>query len=141
MKKRIYPYLFRHSRATRLANVLKEAQLKQLFEWVQVSRMATTCVHLSGRDVDNALLRLHAMKVNGEEKRNEFTLIICPRGGNKNSPTSKFRSAYGLCLDVKTAICIDEVGAEVDKLMNELIKNPKVLDSLLERIERIKGKL
>ena len=39
----------------------------------------------------------------------------------------------GLCLDVKTAICIDEVRAEVDKLMNELIKNPKVLDSLLEK--------
>ena len=95
--------------------------------------MAATYVHLSGRDVNNALLKLHGMKVNGEEKRNEFTLIICPRCENKNSPTSKFRSAYGLCLDVKTAICIDEVRAEVDKLMNELIKNPKVLDSLLEK--------
>ena len=103
--------------------------------------MATICVHLSGRDVDNTLLKRHGMKVKGEEKRNEFTLIICPRCGNKNSPTSKFSSAYGLCLDVKTAICIDEVRAEVDRLMNELIKNPKVLDSLLEGIERIKGKL
>ena len=31
LKKRIYPHLFRHSRATRLANALTEAQLKKLF--------------------------------------------------------------------------------------------------------------
>lgn len=35
IKKRIYPHLFRHSRATHLASHLTEAQMKQYFGWVQ----------------------------------------------------------------------------------------------------------
>lgn len=46
--------------------------------------------------------------------------------------------ARGLCLDAQTAVEIDEATAKADKLMNELIKNPKVLDALLESIERLK---
>jgi len=86
--------------------------------------------------VDNALLKLHGMKIEGEDKREEFTIIICPRCGNKNSPASKFCNSCGLCLDVKTAMRIDEVRAKADRLMSELIKNPKVLDVLLEAIEK-----
>jgi len=140
LKKRIYPHLFRHSRATRLANVLTEAQLKQLFGWVQDSRMAATYVHLSGRDVDNALLKLHGMKVDAEGGEEKFTVIVCPRCGNKNSPTSKFCNACGLCLDLETALKIDEVRAKADRLMSELIKNPKVLDALLEGIKKLRVK-
>lgn len=33
---------------------------------------------------------------------------------------------------------IDETREKVDRLMNELIKNPKVLDALLEGIEKLK---
>lgn len=139
IKKRIYPYLFRHSRATRLANFLTEAQLKQLFGWVQDSRMAATYVHLSGRDVDNALLKLHGIRIDGEEKQERFNVIFCPRCKNKNSPTSKFCNTCGLCLDAKTAMEIDEMREKVDRLMNELIKNPKVLNALLEGIEKLKG--
>jgi len=62
--------------------------------------------------------------------------IVCPRCGNKNSPASKFCNSCGLCLDVKTAMRIDELRAKADRLMSELIKNPKVLDVLLEAIEK-----
>lgn len=140
IKKRIYPYLFRHSRATRLANSLTEAQLKQLFGWVQDSRMASTYVHLSGRDVDSALLKLHGMAIDEEDKQEKFKAILCPRCKNNSSPTSKFCNTCGLCLDTKTAIQIDETREKVDRLMNELIKNPKVLDALLGGIERLKDK-
>jgi len=79
------------------------------------------------------------MKIEGEDKREEFTIIICPRCGNKNSPTSRFCNACGLCLDLKTAMRIDEVRAKADRLMRELIKNPKVLDALLEGMEGLKA--
>ena len=62
--------------------------------------------------------------------------IVCPRCGNKNSPASKFCNSCGLCLDLKTAMRIDELRAKTDRLMSELIKNPKVLDVLLEAIEK-----
>lgn len=137
LRKRIYLYLFRHSRATKLANSLTEAQLKQHFGWTQDSRMASTYVHLSGRDVDSALLELNGIRIDGEEKQEKFSVVLCPRCKNKNSPTSKFCNACGLCLDMKTAVQIDEARAKADRLMSELIKQPEVLDTLTEVLEKI----
>jgi site-specific recombinase XerD/ribosomal protein L40E len=138
IKKRIYPHLFRHSRATKLANALTESQLKQYLGWVQHSNMASTYVHLSGRDVDKALLRLNGIPMDEEEGEEQFKVKICPRCQVKNSPTAKLCDACGLALEVKAAVEIDETRAKVDKLMNELIRNPKVLDALLESIENLK---
>jgi site-specific recombinase XerD len=39
ISKRVYPHLFRHTRATHLANKLTEAQMKQLFGWTPDSGM------------------------------------------------------------------------------------------------------
>jgi integrase/recombinase XerD len=61
IKKRVMPYIFRHSRATHLATKLTEQQLKQLMGWTMGSSMAQVYVHLSGRDLDNALLALHGL--------------------------------------------------------------------------------
>jgi len=63
IKKRVYPHLFRHSRATHLANHLTEAQMKQYFGWVQGSDMASIYVHLSGRDLDNGCSGLMAYRL------------------------------------------------------------------------------
>ena len=138
IKKRVYLYLFRHSRATKLATVLTEAQLKQHFGWVQDSRMASTYVHLSGRDVDSALLKLQGIRTEDEEKQEKISVIFCPRCKSKNSPTSRFCNVCGLCLDVKTAVQIDETREKADRLMDELVKNPKILSALLEGIEKLK---
>lgn len=132
IKKRIYPHLFRHSRVTFLANHLTEAQMKQYFGWVQGSDMASVYVHLSGRDVDNALFKLNGMDVNEEKMEEEFKPLSCPRCKTRNSPDAKFCSNCGLCLDIKTSVEIDAVREKADRFMNELIKNPNVLDSLLE---------
>ncbi len=68
IKKRVNPHSFRHARATHLANHLTEAQMKQYFGWVQGSEMASIYVHLSGRDVDNALLKLNGINTAEEKK-------------------------------------------------------------------------
>jgi integrase len=62
INKKIYPHLLRHSRATHLASFLTEAQMKEFFGWTQSSKMASIYVHLSGRDVDNALLKIYGLK-------------------------------------------------------------------------------
>jgi len=61
IKKRIYPHLFRHSRATHLSSFLTEAQMNVFFGWKQGSPMASTYVHLSGRDIDKAILKIHGI--------------------------------------------------------------------------------
>jgi len=138
IKKRVYPHLFRHSRATHLANHLTEAQMKQYFGWVQGSKMASIYVHLSGRDVDKALLKLNGIKVEEDEKEPEFKPKVCPRCKARNSPDAKFCSKCGMCLDESMAVQVDELKLKADKLINELVKNPKVLEVLTEKIERLK---
>lgn len=56
--KRIYPHLFRHSRATFLAGYLTEAQLCTFLGWNISSAMPRVYVHLNGHDLDAALARL-----------------------------------------------------------------------------------
>ena len=138
IKKRVYPHLFRHSRATHLANYLTEAQMKQYFGWVQGSDMASIYVHLSGRDVDNALLKLNGIDVKEKREDEKFKAKICPRCRKSNSFDAKFCSFCGMCLDVKASVEVEELRSKVDQLMTELVKNPEVLEALLKGIERIK---
>ncbi len=59
--KRIYPHLFRHSRATFLAGYLTEAQLCAYLGWTISSAMPRIYVHLNGHDLDAALTRVPAL--------------------------------------------------------------------------------
>lgn len=138
LKKRVYPHLFRHSRATFLANFLTEAQLKQHFGWVQASDMASTYVHLSGRDVDNALLKLQGIKTDNQEKEAALKMISCPRCDEKNSPGSKFCMRCGSPMNLESALKIDELRAKADKLMSILIQDPEILERLLNKLDDVK---
>jgi site-specific recombinase XerD len=70
LKKKVNPHNFRHSRATHLAVKLTEAQMKQMFGWTQSSDMASIYVHLSGRDLDEPLLKMSGL-LDDEIKQNE----------------------------------------------------------------------
>jgi site-specific recombinase XerD len=139
IKKRVYPHLFRHSRATVLANHLTEAQLKQHFGWVQDSKMAATYVHLSGREVDDTLLKLQGVRTEEGKKESEFKVITCPRCDEKNSPTSKFCSRCAAPFDLKIATKIDEVKAKADRVLALLVQDPEILDKLLDKLEQLKS--
>jgi len=109
VKKRPNPHMFRHSRATFLANHLTEAQLKQMFGWTQGSNMAAIYVHMSGRDTDNAILKLNGL--GDDERKNEESVlkpIKCPRCEFVNGVTSKFCNRCAAPLDIRTALSIEE---------------------------------
>ena len=57
--KRVYTYIFRHSRATHLAKHLTEQQLKVYLGWSMSSKMVAIYVHLSGRDMDDRIMELN----------------------------------------------------------------------------------
>lgn len=61
INKSIHPHLFRHSRCTYIANYLTEAQMNIYFGWIQGSEMSSVYVHLSGRDVDYAILKANGV--------------------------------------------------------------------------------
>jgi site-specific recombinase XerD len=61
IKKRVYPHLFRHSRATHClaSGIFNEAQSKAYFGWTPGSDMLSTYSHLVESDANNALIRQH----------------------------------------------------------------------------------
>ncbi|MFA0823807.1 MAG: tyrosine-type recombinase/integrase [Methanomethylovorans sp.] len=63
INKRIHPHIFRHSRCTFMANHLTEAQMNNYFGWSRSSTMSSVYIHLSGRDVDAAILRANGMTI------------------------------------------------------------------------------
>jgi integrase len=60
--KRVYPHLFRHSRATFLAGYLTEAQLCCYFGWTISSATPRIYVHLNSQDLDAALARIPPLR-------------------------------------------------------------------------------
>lgn len=66
------PHAFRPASATHLANILTEAQMKEFIGWIQDSDMASVYVHLSGRDVDRAILKLYGMMMDDERSNGKL---------------------------------------------------------------------
>jgi len=137
IKKRIYPHLFRHSRATFLASRLTDAQMKEFFGWTQSSKMASVYIHLSGRDVDKALLKLYGIEPDEESEKELFMPKACPRCKQENSPSNKYCSRCGSPLDLETALQSEEKHVEADKVMNQLICDPEVKQLLLEKMRAL----
>ena len=69
INKRVHPHLFRHSRCTILAQHLTEAQLEKYAGWVYGSDMSGIYIHLSGRDLDDAILRSMGWKKRRQSHR------------------------------------------------------------------------
>lgn len=150
IKKRFNPHLFRHSRATFLANFLTEAQLKVYFGWVQGSDIAGTYVHLSGRDTDHKILEINGMAEENKKKEQEFKPKICPRCNSLNAYNSNYCSKCASILDTETAMKEQEKMIQEDnrfkfkeQIMNEAAKDQKIMEKLLDIVYQLKmgGKL
>lgn len=136
IKKKINPHNFRHSRATYLANHLTEAQMKEFFGWVQASDMASIYVHLSGRDVDNALLKVYGIKNNEEKEESELKPKNCPRCKEVNSFSNKFCSKCGMILDEELRnerIQQDLDRKNADQILNNLLEDEEFKEMFLRK--------
>lgn len=142
INKRCNPHIFRHSRATFLANHLTEFQMNQYFGWVQGSDMPSTYVHMSGKEVEQAILTLNGI-TNTKEQSKESKLVPkkCPRCQTLNSFDSSYCSKCACVLDMKLLSEMqDQTTKEKDiddwgnKLLNALMKNPEALKRILEDV-------
>jgi len=88
IKKKVNPHNFRHSRATYLASRLTEAQMEKYLGWEHGSDMPRIYVHMSGRDVDAAIMEMYGL--GGSEKKIEETVKKCPFCETMNSIEAKF---------------------------------------------------
>lgn len=138
LKKRVNPHMFRHSRASHLANVMTEAQMKTYLGWVPGSDMASVYVHLSGRDVDKALLQLNGIVQEGEKNEPVLKVLLCPRCNQQSDPTSKFCQKCGLPLELKAGLEMEEARSKADEIMSRLLEDPEVKDLLEQKLRHLK---
>jgi site-specific recombinase XerD len=138
IKKKVNPHNFRHSRATYLANYLTEAQMKEFFGWTQSSEMASVYVHLSGRDVDTALLKTYGIENEKNHKESELKPKKCIRCQLINPPTNNFCLRCGIALDKETIVGIiekDMERKEADDVLDKIVKNKESRKILLELVK------
>ncbi len=131
IEKRIYPHLFRHSRATHYANRLTEQQLKGLFGWTGDSKMVSTYVHMSGRDIDDAVMQAYGKKPR-EITAPKLVEKICPRCRERNGIDFVHCSRCGSPLDISTALKEKELGLKAEELA------ARSYDSRKERSDTVK---
>jgi len=138
LKKRIHPHLFRHSRASELANHLTEAQMNIFFGWNQGSDMPRTYVHLSGRDIYDTILNIAGVKTERKNEEKKFESFKCPRCSQINQYEAKYCSRCGLILDIKEAVYKDETVNKMAKIIPVLTR---ILKQVLEKYPEATGEL
>jgi len=137
IKKRIYPHLLRHSKATNLAPIMSEAGMKQYFGWDQNSRMCGIYIHLSGRECDEAILKANGIEIKKEVTKSVLQPKTCLRCKTTNEVTNKFCKVCGLVLDKEEAVKIiqdDTKRKNVDFVMEKLIDDPEFVRLLKQKI-------
>lgn len=94
------PHAFRHGRATELSKLgFTEMELRNWFGWEKNSGMPAVYIHLSGREVDDKILRLMGMEVKPEEEvKPVLNPIKCPRCNTFNSPDTLYCRICSLML-------------------------------------------
>lgn len=134
VKKRVNPHNFRHSRATFLANHLTEAQMNQYLGWVRGSDMPATYVHLSGRDVDDAILKMRGLQSKEEKIESTLAPKKCPRCSLVNKATGKFCNRCGAILDMQTAVAMQDEIEGLDEKFSTLLQDEEVQKLLMRKM-------
>jgi integrase/recombinase XerD len=140
VEKRIYAHLFRHSRASNYANKLTEQQLKAFFGWTGGSRMAATYVHLSGRDIDDAVLQANGMKPKEQDKTPTLTIKVCPRCRKVNDLSSIHCSTCGSALDIATVMKEKELENKAEELAARAYDKKKERADTVKKVREKEGK-
>jgi len=141
INKKCNPHIFRHSRATFMANHLTEFQMNQYFGWIQGSDMPSTYVHLSGKNIDNSILKMNGIKVSENRKEAKIQPKICPKCKAINTYNSKFCNRCAGILDVETAMEIEKkrnLIKSTDNIMNQLLEDEELKKTLIKKIQALK---
>jgi len=112
--------------------------MKEYFGWAQASNMAAIYVHLSGRDVDNALLKVYGIENHEQKQESVLKPKDCPRCGETNQETNKYCQKCGMPLDQNVVSEIMQRDAdrnEADELMDRLLKDQEFKEIFLRKIQ------
>ncbi len=134
ISKPVNPHNFRHSRATTVA---KDAQVptavfEKMFGWARGSPIAQEYVHLSARDVEEALMRKHGIVPAEQPGTSPRLPRRCARCQWPNDAQARFCTTCGGALDLKAATELEEKEKQAERLA-ALLEDPAVRRVMVER--------
>jgi integrase/recombinase XerD len=115
-RKRLYSRMLRHGSATENARFLTDNELKIKYGWSMASRMPGVYVHLSGRDLDDKLVRIYSGK-DIELVGPKLAPIACPRCKFSSSPGMQYCPRCATPLEAKE---IAHQSIELEELRRDL---------------------
>jgi site-specific recombinase XerD len=138
LKKRCHPYIFRHSRASQLARHLTEFQMNSYFGWIQGSRMPALYVHISGKDLDEDILRINGLKPGEKPLPFRPQPRACPRCREINAHNALYCAKCAEIVDPSLALKSKLEEAEKPATLakspfTEWLQNDPELRELLKR--------
>jgi integrase/recombinase XerD len=135
---KVYVHNFRHSRATHLSEYLTESQLKEYLGWTKSSTMTSIYTHLSGKDIDKAILKMNNIKIE-DSIIDPMTVGRCPRCKEINPETSLYCGKCGLPLKAASIKEIDEDKSALNvDTMKMALSDPVILEQLAEMLKKSK---
>jgi len=119
IRKRAYPYLFRHSAATRDGRLgFTESQLCLKYGWVMGSRMPRIYLHLAGTDLKQKIMETYGGR---EVERPKPQTVKCPRCSAANHPGQNYCYTCGSPLEpTARTVELEEMKKELGELKDAL---------------------
>ena len=148
--KRIYPHIFRHSRATHgiVNEEFTQEGAKKLFGWTPDSKMLETYIHLTSKDVKDKYLE----KLGLRKRENNGSILdpkICPECKHPNLFNASICENCRALLDANIGISMDKRIVAMKQLLEALCRDnyiqyrvsemAKENSSLLEILKAVAG--
>ena len=142
IEKKVNPHSFRHDRATHLAANFTEQQLKMYLGWSPTSTQPATYVHLSGKNMDDAVLKMYGIKTNEDDT--EFLKPgVCPRCHELTPVNARFCLKCGLPLSREATTTVESIKEDYMQFADfeELRKMKAAYEQGLEEISKFKEEM
>jgi integrase/ribosomal protein L40E len=136
IKRKMWPYLFRHSALTSLSKEIPEGSLRKAAGWVADSRMPGVYLHLSGADVEEARLKSRGLLPEKQERR-KLQARKCPRCEAMNKPDAKFCMKCGLVLDREVALKLQEREEKAGAVLEKLLEDSEFKEFMKEKLRQL----
>ncbi|MEI6841860.1 MAG: tyrosine-type recombinase/integrase [Methanomicrobiales archaeon] len=129
IEKRVHAHVFRHSRITHLIIAgLPESMIKKMIWGNITTNMFATYAHLTGEDLDRAIMKLYNLTDETEVKKMKMMAPKqCPSCATFNIHTNDFCAA---CLTPLN----EDAMMSMDLLKDDVIGNPKALTAFIQQI-------
>jgi len=100
--------------------------------------MPKVYVHLSGRDVDTALLRMHGIETDARQPaRPKLNSIKCTRCNQLSGPDADFCGKCGLPLRLRAALEAEKKRMDAERLMSKLLDDLEVRQLILSKLRQM----